>query len=56
MDVKTCRERLGDQVADLTDEELREKIRRFSILVDIILDEAQRQHARHRARSTEGGE
>ena len=56
MDVKTCRERLGDQVAGLTDEELREKIRRFSILVDIILDEAQRQHARQHVSRTEGGE
>ncbi len=46
MTVQECRKLLGDEVAHLSDEQLQEKIRRFSVLAEIVFTEAQRQHGR----------
>jgi hypothetical protein len=46
MTVQECRQHLGEQVAHLSDEQLREKIRRFSVLAEIVFTEAQRLHGR----------
>jgi hypothetical protein len=44
MTVEECRKLLGEQVAHLSDKQLQEKIRRFSVLAEIVFTEAQRLH------------
>jgi hypothetical protein len=44
--VEECRKLLGEQVAHLSDKQLQGKIRRFSVLAEIVFTEAQRLHGR----------